>query len=170
MDKITAYENQLDQELSKIPQLRQLESASGVKKTYIIGGVVAFTSLLIFFNVAGQLLTNLIGFAYPAYASFKAIESASKEDDVQWLTYWTVFGFFSIVETVVDTIVYWFPFYYLVKVLFLLYLYIPQFKGAEVIYRSVLRPRLLASQTKIDPMVDGVKKKMSSVEETLKDE
>jgi len=164
MEKFHAYENQFDQELSKIPQLRQLEAASGVKKTYLAAGVGTLALLLIFFNIAGQLLTNLIGYAYPAYASFKAIESAGQKDDIQWLTYWTVFGFLSIVETLVDTIVYWFPFYYLLKTVFLLYLYVPQFKGAEVIYKTVLRPRLLANQSKIDSAVDSAKTRLSSAE------
>lgn len=88
MEKVKAYEVQLDKELSKIPQLNQLESASGVKKTHMVAGAAAFATLLIFFNIAGQLLTNIVGFGYPAYASFKAIESADKDDDIQWLTYW----------------------------------------------------------------------------------
>jgi hypothetical protein len=64
--------------------------------------------------------SNLVGFVYPAYASFKAIESADKEDDKQWsaarvwraglarmltrlcgpprLTYWVVFSFLTVIE------------------------------------------------------------------------
>jgi len=31
--------------------------------------------------------SNLVGFVYPVYASFKAIKSKKKEDDSYWLTY-----------------------------------------------------------------------------------
>lgn len=170
MESLHAYENQLDKELSKIPQLRQLETASGVKKTHMAAGVAATAALFIFFNIAGQLITNVIGFAYPAYQSFKAIESSHKEDDTQWLTYWTVFGVFSILETVVDAIIYWFPFYYIIKVAFLLYLYLPQFNGAQHLYLTAIRPRFLAHQNSLDHLVDSVKGKVNAAAETLKDE
>lgn len=41
---------------------------------------------LIVFNLGGQLLTNLAGFAIPAYYSLGALFTASKADDTQWLT------------------------------------------------------------------------------------
>lgn len=46
----------------------------------------------------------------------KAIESKKKEDDTQWLTYWVVYGFFSIAEAFSDIFLSWFPFYYAGKV------------------------------------------------------
>ena len=37
--------------------------------------------------------SNVVGFVYPAYMSFKAIETEDDvDDDIQWLTYWVVFG------------------------------------------------------------------------------
>lgn len=65
---------------------------------------------------------------FVAYASFKAIESPGKEDDKQWLTYWTVIGFVQMIEYFSDILLYWFPFYYLFKTLFVLYLALPQFR------------------------------------------
>jgi receptor expression-enhancing protein 5/6 len=41
-----------------------------------------------------KLVSDLVGFVYPAYASFKAIDSADPNDDTQWLTYWVVFAVF----------------------------------------------------------------------------
>ena len=54
-----------------------------------------------------QLLANTVGFLYPAYCSIKALESSVKNDDTQWLTYWVVFAFFSVVEYFADFIAGW---------------------------------------------------------------
>ncbi len=48
----------------------------------------------------------------------KAIESATKEDDTKWLTYWVVYGVFSVAEFFADIFLSWFPFYFLGKVLY----------------------------------------------------
>lgn len=55
-------------------------------------------------------------FHSPLFVSIKAIESTVKEDDTQWLTYWVVYGLFSVVETISDALLFWFPFYYVGKV------------------------------------------------------
>jgi receptor expression-enhancing protein 5/6 len=82
------YNAQLDKELNKYPQLNQLQAVTGVPKTYFVIGAGSFVFVMIFFNFAGRLLSNLLGWVYPAYRSFKALESPEKEDDKQWLTYW----------------------------------------------------------------------------------
>jgi receptor expression-enhancing protein 5/6 len=87
-DQIQQYISKFDKELSRFPPLVKLEKETKIPKVYAVGGVLLFVVILIFFNIAGGLLTNLLGFLYPAYASFKAIESSRKEDDVQW---WVIF-------------------------------------------------------------------------------
>lgn len=41
---------------------------------------------MIFFNIGGQLLTNIAGFVIPGYYSLEALFSVGKSDDTQWLT------------------------------------------------------------------------------------
>ncbi|KAI9228082.1 MAG: TB2/DP1, HVA22 family-domain-containing protein, partial [Piptocephalis tieghemiana] len=157
MEKVNEYENQLNQQLSGIPQLRQLEETTGVKKTYLVGGVSAIALICVFFNVFGQIITTLVGTVFPAYASFKALQTTTQRDDKQWLTYWVVFGGFSIVEVFVDYILYWLPFYYLFKTFALMWLSLPQFQGAEYVYNQFLGPYLSAHYSKIDSAIDSAR-------------
>lgn len=83
-----------------------------------IGGGVA-TLLILVFGVGIASLSSLVGFVYPAYKSFQAIETKTKGDDTQWLVYWVIFAIFSIMEVFVDLVLYWIPFYYAVS--FVLY-------------------------------------------------
>lgn len=140
-DRFQNMINQLDKELSKYPALDQLEKTINVPKAYAVVGLGAFYFFLVLFNLGGQLLTNIAGFLIPGYYSLDALFTESKEDDTQWLTYWVVFALFTVVENLIS-VVYWFPFYYTFKFVFLLWLSLPMSRGAEFIFRSFMRPLL----------------------------
>ncbi|CRK46307.1 hypothetical protein BN1723_007005, partial [Verticillium longisporum] len=115
-DRVQNYLGQLDSELSKYPILNNIEKST-------------------------NLLTNLAGFVIPCYYSIDALFTHNTNDDTQWLTYWVVFSFFTIVESLVN-VVYWFPFYFVFKFVFLLWLSLPVFRGAEIIFHSFMAPML----------------------------
>ncbi|KAE8657149.1 HVA22-like protein f [Hibiscus syriacus] len=71
---------------------------------------------------------------YPLYASVIAIESPGKEDDEQWLAYWILYSFLTLTEMVFESVLEWIPIWYSVKLLFIAWLVLPQFKGASFIY------------------------------------
>lgn len=74
------------QQLSKYHAFNQFESQTSVPKVYIVLGLAGLYFFLIFFNIAGEFLVNLAGFAIPGYYSLEALFSVSKSDDTQWLT------------------------------------------------------------------------------------
>ena len=44
---------------------------------------------------------------YPLYASVQAMESPSKLDDEQWLAYWILYSFITLMEMVLESLIYW---------------------------------------------------------------
>jgi hypothetical protein len=49
----------------------------------------------------------LVGLAYPVSATFYALQTPSKEEDTQWLTYWVFFASFSVIELPLDLLLHW---------------------------------------------------------------
>lgn len=103
-------------------------------------GFVGILSIYLVLGSFAELVCNLIGFGYPVYASVCAIRTEIKEDDTQWLTYWTVFASFSLLDFFSESIMSVLPIYWLVKVAFLLYLALPQTNGSIHLYHSALEP------------------------------
>ncbi|GAA5859069.1 hypothetical protein JCM8547_003990 [Rhodosporidiobolus lusitaniae] len=146
--KFDYYISQVDKELSKYPALNRFEAQTSVPKAYAVLGTGALFSTFIFFNIAAGFLSNLLGFALPAYLSIKALESPGHEDDAQWLVYWIIFGSFTFLESISGVLVAWFPYYFTVKTLFILWLALPSTRGATVVYFKLIKPNLSTSSSK----------------------
>lgn len=140
-DKVNHYVSQLDKELAKYPLLVNLEKQTGAPKAYVVGGLVGFYFLLVAFNFGGQTLTNLAGFIIPGYYSLSALFSNAKVEDTQWITYWMVFAFFTVLESLFS-VTYWVPFYFAAKLLVLIWSGLPQTMGAQILFRSFIAPLL----------------------------
>ncbi|KAJ5689542.1 hypothetical protein N7462_003934 [Penicillium macrosclerotiorum] len=130
---------QLDKELSKYPVLNNLERQTSVPKVYVILGLVGVYFFLVFFNIAGEFLVNLAGFLLPGYYSLAALFTSGTTDDTQWLTYWVVFSFLTVIESAINA-AYWFPFYYIFKFVLVLWMALPQTNGAQIVFHSFLQP------------------------------
>ncbi|KAF7507196.1 ER membrane protein DP1/Yop1 [Endocarpon pusillum] len=138
-DKAHHQISQLDKELSKYPALNNLERQTSVPKVYVILGLLGLYFFLVFFNIAGAFLVNFAGFLLPGYYSLDALFTSSKVDDTQWLTYWVVYAFLTVLESAINA-VYWFPFYYTFKFILVLWMALPQTSGAQVVFRSFIQP------------------------------
>lgn len=139
------------------PIFERVEEKTGVKRLHVTVGVGTLLSLYLMIGYGADFLCNFIGFLYPAYASVKAIESKEKDDDTKWLTYWVVYSFFSLVEFFTDIFLFWIPFYWFLKFLFLSYCMLPfSWNGSLTIYQRVIRPFVLKHQRQLDSAIDTV--------------
>lgn len=103
------------------PPCTTLQDQTNVPKEYFILGLLFLLAVAFLSGIGTGPLCLIIGFAFPAYKSVMAMESRNSNEVTQWLVYWVVYAFFSVIEIFVDTLVYWIPFYFRFKLGFLLW-------------------------------------------------
>jgi receptor expression-enhancing protein 5/6 len=113
---------------------------TGQKEQHVKYAIIGLVVLILFFGLGGSIISKLVGFLYPAFESLKALETARGTDDSKWLTYWVVFSAFNFVEHFVEFIFGILPFYFLIKMCFFLWLYLPLTNGADMIYDKFVSP------------------------------
>ena len=133
-----------------VKPLNDLSKKVGLKPNVLLGGLMLFVVILIALNFGACILTSSVGFLYPAYMSFKAIESRGSQDDTQWLTFWVVYAICTIFDPIFNYILYFIPFYYLFKLAFYIYLFHPKSRGAETIYNLGIKKFLKSVEQHID--------------------
>ena len=120
----------------------------------IISTVLLISSIFCFINLFSKYITCLVGVILPAYWSIKAIESPQYDDDKQWLTYWAIYGLFTLLDQFANIILRIFPFYFIFKIIFLIWCFMPNTMGALFIYNKFVAPYFKKYEDKIDKKIE----------------
>lgn len=148
----------LNKYATQIPPVMMLADKTKQEPGLILGVGIIVASLFIIITLGWTILTTIITVVYPAIQSIKALETKGNDDDDKtWLTYWVVFGIFTLLDEFGGIVLSFIPFYFYVKLGFFVWMMAPQTKGAEVFYRNVLRPILIANKDKIERVIAEVK-------------
>ncbi|KAG6911565.1 hypothetical protein DXG01_011867 [Tephrocybe rancida] len=108
-----------------------------------------------FQNMVMSLLYHAARFAYFAfsiYATFKALSHRplSETDLQRWSMYWVTIGLFVAFEYMAEWLICWLPFYWELKLVFLLFLCLPQTEGSTYIYTTYIQPFFVQHETDLD--------------------
>ena len=137
-------------------QMNLIQEMTGIKGIFVILGLL-LAVIFVCFNIFDSVITNLVGTVYPAFWTIKSLEQNLIEEQKKWLTYWVVFGFFIIVDMGSPVIVKFIPFYFVLKILFLIWLFMPGSNGCTLVYYLVVKKIFGYYEEKIDSYVEGAK-------------
>jgi receptor expression-enhancing protein 5/6 len=142
MEKVNQLCAPLNKYGDNVPQLVELSKKAKISTGVILAVALTVSSLLILVLFGGLILSVVFTVVYPSIQSIKAIESDGENDDKEWLTYWTIFGLFHLVDEFGGFILSFIPFYFYIRLAFFAFLMLPQTKGALTIYKYLVGPIL----------------------------
>ncbi|XP_043113334.1 receptor expression-enhancing protein 2 isoform X2 [Puntigrus tetrazona] len=107
--------------------------------------------------IISRMVVLAFGTLYPAYSSYKAVKTKNVKEYVKWMMYWIVFALFTTAETITDMLLSWFPFYFELKIAFVIWLLSQYTKGSSVLYRKFVHPTLSNKEKEIDEYITQAK-------------
>ena len=136
-------------------EMNLIQQKTGIKGIYVVLALI-LSVVLVYYNIFDSVITNLVGTLYPAFWTIKSIEKDDLSEQKNWLTYWAVFGFFILIDMFSPIIVKFIPFYLVMKILFLIWMFIKETNGSKLFYEIVVKKILKKYETKIDVVVKNV--------------
>jgi len=136
--------------LENIPPVRWLARQLQVQPLFV--GVVGLLWVVGFFlwGFTGEIIGAVAGYAYPLFASFKALEDNQLEEVSDWLVYWVSFAVFSLMENLLYRMLSIIPLYHIARLIFIVWLFLPGVFGAQYIFAWLVAPLLRRYRSNID--------------------
>jgi len=109
--------------------MKSIKDKTGIDGIFVI----IFLSLcvfLVYMEIFESLITSLVGTLYPGFSTIKAIQK--NKDKKEWLTYWVIFGSFLIFDMFSTIIMKVVPYYFVLKIIFLIWMFILEIMDANL--------------------------------------
>jgi receptor expression-enhancing protein 5/6 len=136
-------------------QIQLIQEKTGING-YVFIGLLILSLIFVYFNLFENLITNLIGTVYPTFWTIKSIESKDGKA-IHWLIYWIIFSSFILLDFFSGFVVKIIPFYFIMKICFLIWLQWPESKGCDIIFSYVINNIFESIEEELDEYVQEVK-------------
>ena len=132
-----------------------LSAKLDVNPGLILAGAGSVGLLVLMILQGWTILVTAITVLYPAVHSIRAIESSDGgDDDKVWLTYWMVFGCFTVAETFLGFIFYFIPYWDWIRLGLFIWLLLPNFNGAKIIYDGFIQKLIAQNKHHIKKWIE----------------
>ena len=149
--------------------LNLIEKKTG-QNPKIILGILAASLIFVVIGYLEKYITCIVGIVLPTYWSIKAIESNEGDDDKQWLTYWAVYAVFDFLDLFAGFILKIIPFYYILKLIFLIWCFMPNTQGALIVYNHIIKKFFIKYENNLDQLVNKVMKRSQETTQRVREE
>lgn len=160
----------LDPYAAMIPALVNASKAADVNPGLLLAGIGSVGLLILLLMQGWNMLLTTITVLYPTVHSIRAIQSPEDDDDKIWLTYWMVFGIFNVLETFFSFVFYFIPYWDWLRLMLFIWLLLPNFNGAKVLYEGVIRSQLDKHKDFIKKWIEMTSTAASSVKDSAMDQ
>lgn len=150
-------------DLGKIKIIANVSDKIGAKPGRLIFAILALLVLFLVLEYGVFWIVLVVGFLYPAYMTFRTIESEEikQEDAKLWLAYWVVFSTMSVLDRVLSLVFAIIPFFNAIKIAFIIWLFHPKSKGAIYIYDKFIKTYLKIYESQIENVISIFKEKIN---------
>ena len=133
-------------------EMALIQEKTGIRGIYVIIGLL-ISIFFVYKNIFDSVITNLVGTLYPVFWTIKSIDNDQTEEQKYWLTYWAVFGSFVLIDMFSPIIVKIIPFYFVIKIVFLIMLFMPGSSLGPLVYNILIKRILGKYEDKLDDAV-----------------
>uniref|UniRef100_H0WZQ2 Receptor expression-enhancing protein n=1 Tax=Otolemur garnettii TaxID=30611 RepID=H0WZQ2_OTOGA len=109
--------------------------------------------------IISRLVVLIFGTLYPAYSSYKAVKTKNVKEYVSALLYSPCFPGLTRLSYLRRIVLVEFPFYFELKIAFVIWLLSPYTKGSSVLYRKFVHPTLSNKEKEIDEYITQARDK-----------
>ncbi|CDR93803.1 HVA22-like protein putative [Babesia bigemina] len=182
--KLTRY---FDYQAEAFPLMTSISRVVKLSPGIIL--IISIVALLIIFacGKGTTIICDAAGLLYPGYKTYKVIKlfdgcpairraatqelngaigidgSTPQEQLMFWAKYWVVYSLAFVFKYMLYAVFFWVPFQDLFKLCFVVMMFHPKLRGAELVFNFFVFPFLIQYEKRIDGALDFVDKKMDEL-------
>ena len=142
-----------------------IKEKTGIDGIYVVI-FLALCVLLVHLGIFESLITSLVGTLYPGFSTIKAIQK-NHEKKKDWLTYWIIYGCFLIFDSFSGIFMRIFHFYFVAKIIFLIWLFLPGSKACSYVYDFIIKKIMIPIESFLDKIFAGAKSAGKIIEQNV---